>query len=89
MTAPEPRIYLNFATDTQLENIDALSSKHVESVKKQRPFKSWGDLSRAGLNEDEIYALKGKVGIDPDYEVLAEPGSGGSAASGAGNMGSA
>lgn len=83
-------IHLNHADVADMRSLSPIGGK-AEAVAENRPYADWSDLKRAGLDQDAINALKSE-GVqlgDAGEGPIGEPGSGGSAASPAGNLGRA
>ncbi|MFN3524050.1 MAG: hypothetical protein ACK4YQ_17520 [Phenylobacterium sp.] len=88
--AQSPSVYLNHADVADLQSLAAIGAK-ARAVAENRPYSDWSELKRAGLDQDAINALKSQ-GVElgePAEGPVGEPGSGGSAASPAGNLGRA
>ncbi|MGV8928956.1 MAG: hypothetical protein ACOH1E_04355 [Brevundimonas sp.] len=89
MSQPET-VYLNLASAADLEKVGNIGDR-AASLVEQRPFHDWSDLRRAGLDTDEINAVK-SAGVElgaPGEGPIGEPGSGGSGGSPGGNLGQA
>lgn len=83
-------VYLNLASAADLEKVGNIGDR-AASLIEQRPFHDWSDLRRAGLDMDEINAVK-SAGVElgaPGEGPIGEPGSGGSGGSPGGNLGQA
>jgi len=89
MTTTET-VYLNLASANDLKKVQAIGDRAGKIV-ENRPFHDWSDLRRAGMDQDEINAVKSdgvKLGM-PSEGPIREPGSGGSGGSPGGNLGRA
>lgn len=86
-----PAVFLNTAGPEDLTRL-GLGEAQARALVEARPFHEWGDLKRVeGLDQDRINALKsaGAELGEPTEGPIVEPGGGGSADSGAGNIGRA
>jgi hypothetical protein len=82
--------YLNLASQSDLAKVEAIGDR-AEAIVENRPFQDWSDLRRAGMDMNEINALK-SAGVElgaPKEGPIGEPGSGGSGGSPGGNLGRA
>ena len=88
---PETRtVYLNLASASDLAKVPNIGERAAAIIEK-RPFRDWSDLRRAGMDSDEINAVK-SAGVElgmPGEGPIGEPGSGGSGGSPGGNLGKA
>lgn len=83
-------VYLNLASAADLASVETISDR-AATVIENRPYHDWSDLRRAGMDSDDINAIK-SAGVElgaPGQGPIGEPGSGGSGGSPGGNLGRA
>jgi len=83
-------VYLNLASAAELSKVGNIGDR-AATIVESRPFHDWSDLRRAGMDTDEINAVK-SAGVElgmPSEGPIGEPGSGGSGGSPGGNLGQA
>lgn len=83
-------VYLNLASAADLASVERIGDR-AATVIENRPYHGWSDLRRAGMDSDDINAIK-SAGVElgaPGQGPIGEAGSGGSGGSPGGNLGRA